>query len=320
VGGAVALGALAGLLTAVMSASSPAAKHPHGGAGTGGLVDVRDRAAVGVLLSPSLDGGQYGWCVGIEEARSEKLEGGGCGGYIPTASQPVTSALTTASARTRVQTIVALAAPQVVAVLVDQRRVPTAPLPGVSGGLRVVRVELPLTPVRSPSGRPGVPAPGEPSLVALDAQGHILPTGPEPTLPRPVTTAPGPCSLRASGLAGLRPLWSHVAGAIAPYPGAAPGQAFFSCIDTEYRFHGSSLDVALLLDAGHPGSPPAAIPGLLPVEGDGAYLNGQGLFKGPLTATRRGETWLVAAGGSGLPQRIELLEHIQATVKLLRGR
>ena len=45
-------------------------------------------------------------------------------------------------------------------------------------------------------------------------------------------------------------------------------------------------------------------------------MNGPGLFKGPLTATRNGDAWLVVAGGSGLAQRIELLRHIKATVRL----
>jgi hypothetical protein len=61
---------------------------------------------------------------------------------------------------------------------------------------------------------------------------------------------------------------------------------------------------------------PAAIPGLSPVPGEAGYVNGPGDFKGELTAIRRGNAWLVVAGGSGLSQRIEVLSHLNATVRL----
>jgi hypothetical protein len=76
------------------------------------------------------------------------------------------------------------------------------------------------------------------------------------------------------------------------------------------------LDAAVLLDAAHPGTSPAAIPGLEPVPGRRGYFNGPGDFKGELTATRVGDSWLVLAGGSGLAQRLEILRHLTATVKL----
>ncbi len=317
IGGAVAVGAAAVLLAAIGSPSSPAAKHHDGGPSAGGLVDVRDAASVGVRLSPSLDGGGYGWCVGIEEPGTQRLGGGGCGGVHPDRITPDHErALDCLGPNTLGDDRRARPPPRVTAVLVDHRRVPTAALPGLPGGLRVVRIRLPLATFRTPSGRLGVSEPREPSLIPLDHQGDALARTPESSLPlpKPSATSQGPCSLRAKGLVGLRPLWSHLASAIVPYPGAVKGQAFFSCIDTEFRFQGSSLDVAVLLDAAHPGSSPGAIPGLAPVEGDGAYVNGPGLFKGPLTATRSGNAWLVVAGGGSLAQRIEVLRHVKASI------
>jgi hypothetical protein len=75
------------------------------------------------------------------------------------------------------------------------------------------------------------------------------------------------------------------------------------------------LDAAILLDAAHPGAIPAAIPGLTLVPRAAGFFNGPGDFKGELTATRHGNTWLVVAGGSNLAQRIEILRHLTPTVK-----
>ena len=97
------------------------------------------------------------------------------------------------------------------------------------------------------------------------------------------------------------------------------GRAFFSCIDVEYYLDKWPLDAAVLLDAAHPGSPPAAIPGLGPVPGHAGFFNGPGDFKGELTATRRGEMWLVVAGGSGLAQRLRVLSHLSATISAPRS-
>jgi hypothetical protein len=112
------------------------------------------------------------------------------------------------------------------------------------------------------------------------------------------------------------PQWSHLASAIRPFPGKLVGRAFFSCIDTEYYLQHWPLDAAILLDAAHPGVPPAAIPGLTAVAGQRGYFNGPGDFKGELTATRFANAWLVVAGGSSLAQRIDVLRHLTPTVKL----
>ncbi len=268
-----------------------------------------------VRLSPSLDGGTYGWCVGLQQGRGG-LSGGGCGA-LPVRSRPIVMTLGTGSAKARTYSLFVLTTPAVASLLVnDSRRVPTSVVPGRAYGLRAARIVLPVHLVRSPSGRLGLTAPKEPSLVALAEDGRPIPNAP-PSPRRGINlAADGPCTLTASGLPGLARQWSHIAAAIGPYPEALTGRAFFSCIDVEYYLRGWPLDAALLLDAAHPGSAPAAIPGLWPVRGHDGVFNGPGDFKGELTATRFGNAWLVVAGGSGSAQRLQLLSHLKATISL----
>jgi hypothetical protein len=273
-------------------------------------------AGFGIRLSPALDGGQYGWCVGLEEPGFGGIAGGGCSA-TPTESLPLSMVLTSADARTRRESIVVLTTPQVAAVRVGARRVvATTGLPGLPYGLRAARIVVPFMGRHTAAGRVVFPAPAEPSLTPLNSVGRPIASAlVRPSAQTPALAARGPCALKAGGVPGLAPKWSHVASELAPYRGALVGRAFFSCIDTEYFLHNWPLDAAILLDAAHPGSAPAAIPGLSPVPGRAGYLNGPGDFKGELTATRRGNAWLVVAGGSGLAQRIDVLSHLTATVK-----
>jgi hypothetical protein len=317
----VGLGALAWGL----GGSGPFA-HSRRTRGPGG-VDGASRGALGaagfdVRLSPALDGGQYGWCVGVEE-HPGVIAGGGCS-TAPVAATPLAMQLSGSSASSRQEVIVVLATPQVAAVLVNgRRRVRTFTLPGLPYGLRAARVAIPLRIKTYPSGRRGIASLPEPKLAALDASGRVIPNraGHEVrTLSRSTPlhrSAVGPCRLQTAGLPGLAAQWSHVAAAIRPFPGKLIGRSFFSCIDTQYYLHHWPLDAAILLDAADPGAPPAAIPGLTPVRCEHSYFNGPGDFKGELTATRIGDAWLVVAGGSGLDQRMEVLRHLTATVKLV---
>jgi hypothetical protein len=272
-------------------------------------------------LSPSLDGGTAGWCVAVDEIASRGIAGGGCGA-LPVSTEPFVTAMSGESLKTRTETITVLTTPAVAAILVNgRRRVATVVPPGVPYGLRAAQLVLPLKVKRSKTGRLGVSMPREPRLTALTASGRPLSTPGERG--EPLRLSPhGPCALNAAGLPGLQPKWSHVAAAIESAPIGLVGRAFFSCIDTEYFLGPSALDAAVLLDAAHPGSLPAAIPGLTSVPGTPRYVNGQGYFNGPgdfkgeLTATRIGDAWLVVAGGSGLKQRIEVLRHLSASVRL----
>jgi hypothetical protein len=322
-GALLALAGVAGLVWG-LGGSGPSAypAHARGPEGVGGAAKgTLGAAGFDVRLSPALDGGQYGWCVGVEE-HAGVIAGGGCS-TAPVAATPLAMQLSDSSVSSRQEDIVVLVTPQVAAILVNgRRRVRTLTLPGLPYGLRAARVVIPLRIKTNPSGRRGIASLPEPKLAALDARGRVIPNRivhEAPTFSRSTprgVSATGPCRLQAAGLPGLAAQWGHVAAAIRPFPGELVGRSFFSCIDTEYYLHHWPLDAAILLDAARPGAPPAAIPGLTPVSGEHGYLNGPGDFKGELTATRVGNAWLVVAGGSGLVQRMEVLRHLTATVKL----
>jgi hypothetical protein len=319
VAGVIALAGVGALAWALFGAGAPAdpARAGRANAVAGAGRRVVAAGGFGIRLSPALDGGQYGWCVGVQEPGFSGIAGGGCAA-VPTDSLPLSMVLTSGDGRTRKESIVVLTTPQVAFVRVGaHRRVVTVELPGLPYGLRAARIVLPFIPTRSARGRVSFLAPAQPSLTPLDGAGRPIASAPvRPQGQQPPLAAHGPCALSAGGVPGLAAEWSHVASEIAPYPGVLVGRAFFSCIDTEYYLHRWPLDVAILLDAEQPGRSPAAIPGLSPVAGEVGYVNGPGDFKGELTATRRGDAWLVVAGGSGLRQRIEVLSHITAIVKL----
>ena len=258
-GGLLAAASIAGLAWALTAGGSPANRrlaHPPGGAAAA-HGSASAAAGFNVRLSPALGGGQYGWCVAVEE-RPGAIAGGGCAA-TPVSSTPLAIDVSSGSLRMHRESIVLLTTPQVAAVLVNgRRRIPTLALPGLPYGLRAARILIPIRPIRvtsSPEGRPVFARPPEPVIVTLDARGHAIPNrsarGPAE---RTNHSARGPCALRASGLPGLAPQWSHLADAIRPFPGKLVGRAFFSCIDTEYYLQHWPLDAAILLDAANPGA------------------------------------------------------------------
>jgi hypothetical protein len=281
----------------------------------GARTSARIRSAA--RIAPSLTGGSTGW-----EVRSG---GGGSCCSVPVRGEPLAGGITVDS-RSGYDTATFLAGPELAAVQVAGHRIPITTVPGhLPFGLRLVQVKIehPHAGQAPPAQTPQVPWPTRPML-ALDSRGRALEpskTPDEQLIPtrwwqRPQAPASGPCRLSAHGLRGLSAQWGHVAGAIAPYPRPIAGRAFSSCIDTEYYLHGWPLDAAILLDAGHPGSPPAPIPGLSAAPGARGFLNGPGGFQGDITAARLGDAWLAVAGGRGLAQRLEVLRHLTATIHL----
>ncbi len=318
--GAAALAGLAviGLISWAAAAGHSSGSGAAGSASRHGGATPRTapRGGFGIRLSPALDGGQYGWCVGIEEPGLAGIAGGGCSA-TPNTGQPLSMVLSSSDATTRSETIVALTAPSVAEVLVGKRRIATELLPGLPYGLRAARAVLPLLAKRTPAGRVVYEMPPEPSLVALDSAGRpirqsILHSRPEGG----GLTHRGPCGISAAGVPGLAAQWSHVAARIQPFGGELIGSAFFSCIDTEYYLHGWPLDAAILLNAKDPTGMAAPIPGLAALPGSPGVVNGPGDFKGELTAKRIGSAWLVVAGGSGLAQRLDVLRHLRASISL----
>ena len=140
-----------------------------------------------------------------------------------------------------------------------------------------------------------------------------------PTRPRP-----GVCELAQHGLPALHAQFGHTIAWIAPVPDAL-GEVFLSCVDTEYWMDGWPLQAAVLLDGHRPGQVLGPIPGARPVPGQPDMVN-LPLGRVPLnydtpisadspqfslTAKRVGNAWLVVQGGSGLAQRVQVLNALR---------
>lgn len=310
------------------------------------------RAPGGWHISPALEGGDYGWCVQegsgggtcatVPTQNTRTLSG------VVTIGAVVGTNITR-----REERITALLAPDVRGVLADGRSAAVVTQAQLPYGLRLAQIDFARhitptvrhsvgsatslgppgqkafgqpTPRRSAPEAPPVPEGAGPNLLATGANGKPLAYfNPEPGggvsmnvrwWEKPQPLPPGPCEIRARGLPALEPEWGHVAATIRPYPAKIIGRAFFSCTDTEYYLHKWPLETAILLDAQHPGRPPASIPGMKPVKGTASMVNAPGDWHGEITATRHRNAWLVVAGGSGLHQRIEVLRHLSANVSM----
>ena len=136
-----------------------------------------------------------------------------------------------------------------------------------------------------------------------------------------------PCAIDSSRLPGALQQLGHVVLRVRPVPQVI-GRAYLSCIDTEISYRGWALDAALLLDAHHPGAPPAPLPGSTPVPGHpGVVQEEEGGIFGSITGRRVGNAWLVVESSSrlrsrlvqrtsGLPQRLEVLDALRACVRI----
>jgi hypothetical protein len=311
----VFIAALAWAIVGGFNASPP----PQGAPSTASVFQASDSQAelFNVRLYPYLTVGRAGWCTAIEE---HGRTGTSACGALATPSQPFVMVQGFGECSSRYSTTIAVTTPQITAVLVNgQRRVTTAPLPGLPYGLRGARI-VTANDSCTPSGR--LPRnPTGPTLTALDAQGRAVPQPRQTSTPPQATVrswrypsrAPsGACSLSASGLTGLSARGGQVASAIRPFPGQIIGHAFLPCIATMYQLQGMPLKAMIVLDAQHPGAFPAAIPGFRPVPHTPGFF-GEG---GSLTAKRSGNGWLVVGQGSGLTQRISLLRHLTVTLPL----
>jgi len=140
-----------------------------------------------------------------------------------------------------------------------------------------------------------------------------------PTRPRP-----GVCELAQHGLPALHAQFGHTIAWISPVPDAL-GEVFLSCVDTEYYLHGWPLQAGVLLDGHRPGQVLGPIPGARPVPGQPDMVDlPLGRFprtydtpvsadspQFSLTAKRVGNAWLVVQGGSGLAQRVQVLNALR---------
>ncbi len=281
--------------------------------------------SLSVHLSPNIEGSQAGWCVLVLNENGS--EDGGCG-PLPTQAHPLLNGSSSWGWGESNVTTTVVTTPQVAYVLVNRRRrVPTIASPELPYGLRVAVVHTPLP--RNYVANGYRPEWRVPTLVALNSHERRISESPDygDGLPfrdwnRPAVPIRGVCQLHASaGLAGLTAEWGQVATAIHPYPGRIVGHGFLSCVDTEYYIPGRGIRAAVLLDAANPGrNTPADIPGLVPIPRLHGFYNGTGDydFRGPMTAKREGNAWIVVAGGGQNAEqaRIRLLRHLTATLSL----
>jgi hypothetical protein len=135
-----------------------------------------------------------------------------------------------------------------------------------------------------------------------------------PTRPRP-----GVCELTQHGLPALRAQFGDTIAAISPVHDAL-GEVFVSCVDTEYYLDGWPFQVGVLLDGHRPGQVLRPIPGARPVPGQPGIVDlPTGQFPSSwgspsnlgVTAKRVVNAWLVVQGGSGLAQRVRVLNALR---------
>ena len=169
-------------------------------------------------------------------------------------------------------------------------------------------------------------------LTALDAAGRPI-AGTDAVTPvqatrswrAPQAAVAGVCTVNTARRLDLRAISGTVVSSIVL--SGILGGAFLPCINAEYapgpdsplnRLTGRprSLLVAILLDARHPGTTPAALPGGQRVPGRPGYIdepNAPSVVNPDLTgftAKRVGDAWLIVAGGAGTAQRVAALRQM----------
>jgi hypothetical protein len=288
-----------------------------------------------IVVEPGLQAGEAGWSSFITYSLHGRGFGEGGGGGYPTKTWPFVGVTTSgpgggpAPKADVVDYFVT--GPSVAAVRFGTRTITTFTSPQLPQGDRAaVFFARASSPAVVPAS--GLRPPGRSiRLFALDSQGRVIPLrvprypiiastfwqapsagySSEPPFTGPDHPLPGVCELSQHGLSALTPEFGHVIKRIRPAR-TAQGEAFLSCIDTEYYLHGWPLEVAVLLDAQHPGITLGPIPAARPVTGHPLTVNvPAGPFPGALTARRYGDAWLVVQGGASLAQRLRVLRALQ---------
>jgi hypothetical protein len=262
-----------------------------------------------IAITPSLEAGTIGWCTSIHFRNVPKggeFGGGGC----PTGTPAIGSPLFAADGSRGPGLWYVLAAPQVVAVRVaNGPTVLTRADPRLPYGFRAAVFEL----------SEKAFANGAPRVTALDGTGQTIPGSSYENPPReqarywqaPQRQPQGRCPLTARRGSGLRPRMGTVLTAIVPDPGII-GHAYLSCVALGFRLHGVWFTAAVLLDAKHPGTPPAMLPDMRPVAGSPGVLDRSSAFLSEdLTAMRVRDAWLVVQGQASVRQRVQALQALR---------
>jgi hypothetical protein len=295
------------------------------------LVGAIGPSQYAIEMSPYLNAGETGWCVGVISTERRRFHGWseGCGG---TPGAPIVAESFEAPEPKHATLDWAITTTAVASVRFGAHTVRTRSESRLPDGFRAA-VEI-VAPGRGPGPvterevlrtHGMVEVRGRPRpLEALDAHGEVIrsPT-PEPmrlgSRPSwiqkteywaPPQTPPNlPCSIHSGALSGPEPQWGNLATKIRPIAGV-PDSAFVSCADTEFYWNHWPLEAAVLLSAAHPGSEPYAFPQMQPVSGYPGVFDAPGGVQGHLTARRIRGGWLVVQGGESLAQRLALLKHI----------
>lgn len=271
--------------------------------GIGTLV-VRDTR---VLLLPPSGGGEGGWCMTTSSGECPSL-------YSRPVSYPIVAETWGGSGSPPVDEGVVLTTSEVAAVSVNgSRAIPTRAESVLPDGLRAVVVELRGHSLLGP----------RPRFTALDSRGDPIQrtTAPHPqirflvpsrTWKHPASAPRGICGLEATPLAGLVVGGGSVMTQVRPHREVF-GREFVSCASTSYLFKNWPIVADVLLDASHPGTTPASLPVMHPLQGHPGVFQGPGV-EGATVARRIPGAWVLVAKGKGLLQRLTLLEHLHAIV------
>ena len=294
-----------------------------------------------IALTPALHTGNSGWCLVEQQttARGKPLGGvGECGTATAALSAPLFASL-------EGPTIAVVTAPDVAAVRVlGGPTILTRADPSLPFGLRAAVYNITrLTGELSIRRR---------SLVALDADGRVIPQGSNgrqalqsgtallalptrawaqpgksqlisglvdafPHQGQPVATMPpvGGCQTVARPGSGLRAVGGVDATSIAPDP-AVLGRGFLDCSDTVFASRGQALVATVLLDAKDPGALPAALPQMHALAGQPGIFIVPGsrlLGSQPAEARRFGHAWIVVHGDSSRTQLARALRDLAIT-------
>jgi hypothetical protein len=168
------------------------------------------------------------------------------------------------------------------------------------------------------SGRTGTTATSEPAVFWQAQPTH----GAHPLGPAAPTRPPaGACEINTNSLPGVDLFFGEVVRHLHGFPQLTT-RTFLSCAYTEFAYHGYGIQAAILLDAQHPGAAPAALPNSTAIRRRPETLSEpaiQGAGTQYITGRRIGNAWLVVETAGPVPQRLGVLDHLNACVHINGG-
>jgi hypothetical protein len=290
---------------------------------------VRELAGRGrVALVPSHHVGMGGWCLAYLHSNDQESESGDCGAHQsirgplqgPIIAESAPRVAVKKAGGQWVTTVIALARAQVAAVSFEgYARIVTHANASLPDHLRGAIIEL-----RSQASKQRLPHFPSGHLIAWNTTGARIPLA--FTLGAPLgfqvpsrswsfgkREPRGVCALKLHGFTRDTFRNGGVMTAVKPHANVR-GREFVNCAHSYYLLDAAwPIEANILLDAEHPGSTPAPLPGMRPLEGRPGIVIGPEPENGEV-ARRVPGAWLVVAKGADLSQRLTLLKHLVATV------